>query len=183
MKKLLIVLTFIIAIFPSIVRADDKKEITVYMFYGSTCPHCHDAMDFFDSIEEDYGKYFKLEKYEVWDTFSARRNKLMQDVATKMGTDKKKLGVPYIVIGDKVFIGYAKNWDDDIEKAIVNKYNDETYEDMVKPLIVEMYQETYLLYASSALLIILLIVNVTLRIFKEAKQIRNNEQTKILEAE
>ena len=172
MKKLLIVLTMLLAIFPSVVRADDKKKITVYMFYGETCPNCHEAMEFFDSIEDEYGKYYELEKYEVWSMFYGRKNKLMQDVAKKMGTEKDKLGVPYIIIGEKVFTGYAKNWNDDIINAIVNQYNDETYEDLVRPFIVEMYQETYLLYASTIVLIILLVVNVALRDFKEAKEIR-----------
>ena len=44
----------------------------------------------------------------------------MKEVSTYMGEVAQ--GVPYIVIGDKVFPGYANSYDEDIKSAIVDLY-------------------------------------------------------------
>ena len=136
MKKFFAVLLLTLLIFPVMVNAKDKKKINVYIFHGNGCPHCAKAFEFFDSIEKDYGKYYKLVKYETWTSFNASyNNKLMYKVAEELGEDTSELGVPFIIIGDKIFRGYTTAYDDEIKKAIEDAYNDENYVDKIKPII------------------------------------------------
>lgn len=139
MKKLFILLCLALLIFPVMVSAKDKKKINVYIFHGDGCPHCANALKFFDSIKDEYGKYYKLVKYETWTSMNAQYNsKVMKKVAEEYKEDPKQLGVPFIIIGDKVFKGYSKAYDEDIKKAIVDAYNDEDYVDRVKPIVTKM---------------------------------------------
>ncbi len=45
-------------------------------------------------------------------------------------TNKSAGGVPYIIIGEKVFGGYSSAYDEDIKKAIMAQYNDPSYDVM-----------------------------------------------------
>lgn len=84
-------------------EAEDKRAI-VYFFHGSTCPHCQEAREWFQSIEEEYGSKYRIVEYEVWnDTANAE---LMQKVSDMRGDNAT--GVPYIIIGDKSWIGFSQ---------------------------------------------------------------------------
>ena len=136
MKKIITVICLlIIMLTPGIVRAEDRKKIDIYIFHGSGCPHCEEAFKFFDSIEDDYGKYYNLHRYETW--HSASNNDLLKEVAEVMGTKKEDVGVPYIVIGDKVFLGYSKAYDENIKTAIKNEYekSDSERVNKIKPIL------------------------------------------------
>ena len=41
-----------------------SNEVNVYFFRGEGCPHCEEAEQWFQSIEEEYGSYFKIVDYE-----------------------------------------------------------------------------------------------------------------------
>ncbi len=139
MKKFLIALCLLIVLAPTMVCAKDNKKINIYMFHGNGCPHCAKALEFFKSIEGEYGKYYKLVKFETWTSFNAKKNnKLLYKVAEGLGEDTSSLGVPFIVIGEKVFRGYAPSYDEEIKKAIVDAYNDDDYVDKVKPYVDSM---------------------------------------------
>lgn len=133
MKKIkifgLILLSAILLVSPvNSVRANDK--ITVYMFRGEGCPHCEEALQFFSKLSEDeeYSKYYELKTYEVWN--NASNAELMQKVAEELKEEAS--GVPYIVIGEKTFSGYAASYDDKIKEAIKNAYESDSYKDVVK---------------------------------------------------
>lgn len=96
-----------------------KDAITIYLFRGKGCGYCRAFLTFLNSITDEYGEYFKLESYEVWND---------QANATLLGEVSEYLeqpagGVPYIVIGDKVFAGYANSYDEDIKTAIKELYD------------------------------------------------------------
>lgn len=144
-KKLLVVLLMVLFVLPTTVFAEEKTynslnldetlteeeidhnfsdyketddQITIYMFRGKGCGYCKKFLTFMNSIVDDYGKYFKVETYEVWnDTDNAE---LMQDIASFM--NKKAEGVPFIIIGDKTFNGYSESYDEDIKSAIKELY-------------------------------------------------------------
>jgi glutaredoxin len=98
-------------------ESDDK--VNVYVFRGSTCSHCLEAIAYFTSIVPQYGKYFNLVTYEVWNN-SANAN-LMKKVGSALGDSPD--GVPYIVIGNKSFSGYSANSDSQIVAQIMATYN------------------------------------------------------------
>lgn len=99
-------------------ESDDK--VNVYIFRGSTCSHCLDAVAHFASIAKDEGKYFNVKTYEVWS--NSDNNDLMNDAANEIG-DSEVSGVPYIIIGKKSWSGYAASYDDEIMKEIKSEYN------------------------------------------------------------
>lgn len=99
-------------------ESDDK--VNVYIFRGSTCSHCLDAVAHFASIVKDEGKYFNVKTYEVWS--NSDNNDLMNDAANEIG-DSEVSGVPYIVIGKKSWSGYAASYDDEMMKEIKSEYN------------------------------------------------------------
>ncbi len=99
-------------------ESDDK--VNVYIFRGSTCSHCLDAVAHFASIAKDQEKYFNVKTYEVWS--NSDNNDLMNDAANEIG-DSEVSGVPYIVIGKKSWSGYAASYDDEMMKEIKSEYN------------------------------------------------------------
>lgn len=140
MKKLLIGILCALSLSMLNVNAVEeipKEKINVYVFTKDGCPYCEKAKTFLNSITEDYGKYFNLVVYEVYDAewnADANLKKAMDSVAKKRGDTVN--GVPYIVIGNEAsWNGYQSGFDDDIKKAIKKAYENEDYEDIVAPLI------------------------------------------------
>lgn len=106
-------------------ESDDK--VNVYIFRGSTCSHCLDAIAYFASIVGDYGKYFNVVTYETWS--NTANSSLMSSVASVMGDDAS--GVPYIVIGDKSYVGFTSSMADSMLSQIKTEYaSDEKYDVM-----------------------------------------------------
>lgn len=97
----------------------NDDAITIYLFRGKGCGFCRAYLEFMNSITDEYGKYFKMETYEVWN--DSKNGSLMNEVSTYMG--QVAGGVPYIIIGDKVFPGYNESYDEGIKEAITTLYN------------------------------------------------------------
>lgn len=105
--------------------ATAKEAVTVYMFRGETCPHCEEALEWFNSeeVQKEYGSHFKLETYEVWN--DANNADLMEKVARFMGDDpddENKFGVPYILIGKHTVNGFASSDADQLISWIEEEY-------------------------------------------------------------
>ena len=98
----------------------DKNKVNIYFFWGDGCPHCEEGFKFLDSISDEYGKYFKLNKFEVWK--NEDNAKLMEQFASKMGDEIS--GVPYIVIGERTFKGFSEKHKESIKTAIKEQYKD-----------------------------------------------------------
>ncbi len=153
MKKIKLFLAIIMCLFamPLAVLADegsdDNAEVTsgetevqeednrvkIYFFRGEGCPHCADAEEFFNSIEEEYGQYYKILDYETW--YNSDNAALLQKVGE--ARNEEISGVPYILIGDKSWSGYDDSFADDIkdtikseyEKAVADRYDIANYVD------------------------------------------------------
>lgn len=107
----------------------NEKAINLYVFHGETCPHCKELLAWIDTLEADaeYGAMFKLVKYEVWN--DTNNSALMGKVAKKLNVDAS--GVPFVVIGDKTFTGYAESMNEEIKAAIKDQFNNKKYKDIV----------------------------------------------------
>lgn len=99
-------------------EATDSKEVNLYFFRGEGCPHCEEAEQWFESIEAEYGSYFKIVDYETW--YNEENASLMEKVAKARGEEAE--GVPYIIIGDKSWNGFADDYKDEILDQIKTVY-------------------------------------------------------------
>ena len=142
LKSLLVILLIMVVALPFNVKAEETKEkekepVNVYLFRSNTCGYCEAALEWFKSIEEEYGKYFDLVDYEV---SSEENYTLWTEVAEVMGDSVG--GVPYIVVGDYSYPnGFAadsqvdseseKNMGDELIERVLEIYeNDDRYDVM-----------------------------------------------------
>ena len=107
---------------------ENDKQAIIYMFRGKGCGYCRAFLEFLNSISKEYGEYFKLVSFEVWNdsTNSGLLNKV------PLVTNEAAGGVPYIIIGEKVFAGYSETYNDGIKAAIKAQYEDPSYDVMEK---------------------------------------------------
>ena len=98
---------------------ETDDQVTIYMFRGQGCGYCKKFLTFLNSIVDEYGKYFKVQTYEVWN--DSDNSELMQEIASFM--NEKAEGVPFIIIGDKVFPGYSEKYDEEIKSKIKELYD------------------------------------------------------------
>ena len=103
---------------------ENDKQAVIYMFRGDGCGYCRAFLTFLNSISKEYGKYFRLVSFEVWS--DAKNSELLNKVP--LVTNQSAGGVPYIIIGEKVFPGYASSYDEQIKEAIMAQYNDPSYD-------------------------------------------------------
>lgn len=129
MKKFgLLVLLMMILIVPFTVFAEeeenetkeDNKEVNVYFFRGEGCSHCAEAEEWFKSIEEELGDRFELIDYETW--YNEDNAELMKKVADARGESEQATGVPYIIVGDKSWVGFTDDYKDEIKSQINAEY-------------------------------------------------------------
>ena len=98
---------------------ETNDQVTIYVFRGKGCGFCRKLLTYLSSLTNDYGKYFKVVSFEVWN--DASNNALMQKVAGVTGIPAQ--GVPYYIIGEETFDGYSESYNDRIVNAIMNEYN------------------------------------------------------------
>lgn len=84
----------------------DQRAV-IYFFRGEGCGHCAEAEAWFESIQEEYGSKFVIKDYETW--YDSNNSDLMKQVAESRGEyDETNFGVPYILIGDKSWMGFSE---------------------------------------------------------------------------
>ena len=110
-------------------QTSDEK-VNVYVFRGSGCSFCLKALAYFSEAVNEYGEYFNVVTYEVWN--STDNGDLMQQVGETLGQSAK--GVPFIVIGDTIFPGYDESFNDDIKKTIMEQYESKDRYDVMDNL-------------------------------------------------
>lgn len=99
-----------------LVYSEDK--VNIYFFWGWGCPHCEEEHKFFEEIEEEYGKYYKLNTFEVW--YNEDNLMIYEQFAEKMGDAAD--GVPYTIIGNKTISGFGDAAKKKIKNAIMEEY-------------------------------------------------------------
>ena len=173
MKKLkfLFVLLIGILIIPCstlVVNAAESENdpVNIYFFYGDGCPHCAEAEEFFDSIEDEYGDMYNIVSYETWSNDD--NVELMNEVAEVRGEEPE--GVPYIIIGNHSWDGYSSSLDNEIIEKIESEYEtptDERYDIMnyVDVSSVESSSESYAGDIAVVIAIVLVVAGVSLGIW------------------
>ena len=101
--------------------ATENKEVTLYFFRGEGCSHCAEFEAWLQEIEPEYGSLFEVKDYETW--YNEENQKLMTKVAKTRGEEAQ--GVPYIIIGNKSWNGFADEYKSEIISEIQELYNTE----------------------------------------------------------
>lgn len=106
-----------------------NDTVTIYLFHGSTCPHCVNAIQ---SITENINKYenFNIITYEVWN--NSNNYELMNKVGEKL--DAQKGYVPFFVIGTESMVGFNES---DILQIAQDYLNNKNYTDVVQETLKE----------------------------------------------
>lgn len=115
----------------TIIKDDEKNDkIILYMFHGSTCPHCVKAIETMKNEKNTTFKNVEIRTFEIY------KNKVNSELYKKV-TDKLKVNVnsvPYFVIGDYNRVGFnAEVLLKEYKKALNNK----NYKDIISEVIKE----------------------------------------------
>lgn len=95
-----------------------KEKINIYLFYGEGCPHCEELKNYLNSLDNKEKSYFNIYTFEVWN--NSTNQQFMKDSAKSL--NKEVSGVPFLIIGNKIFEGYNESMNAKIEKAIETEY-------------------------------------------------------------
>ncbi len=145
-------------------KVEFKATPKVYMFRRDGCQFCEAALKYFDNLKAKYD--FELITYEVY--YDEDNKALMNKVAAGLGESPS--GVPYIVIGNKSFIGYTDSYNSEIEAAIVAEGENGNANDSVKKFITKEEEKSQ---ATTIVLSVLVIAGIVALIIlgrKSAKQ-------------
>lgn len=138
MKKFLLGVLLALGIFiPTRVYAGEK-EVTIYLFRGSTCEHCEAALTYINEHKDELPEGVKFLTYEVWE--NKNNSKLQEAIAGKLEIEEKyKNSVPLFVVGEKKMIGYSTSADFEEVLGYAKDYLDsDDYKDIVKETIKEL---------------------------------------------
>ena len=99
----------------------------IYIFRGNGCGYCERLLTFLGTIAEEYQDKVNFVVYEVAD--NTDNWDLYEKVGAKFGDQVS--GYPYMVIGTKVFNGYASSDDEEIIETIEEYAAEENPYDVV----------------------------------------------------
>lgn len=122
MKKIFYFIVLLLLLIPINVYG---KEINLYLFYQETCPHCEEEIKFFNEYQEE-NKDIRLIKYEISQN---KDNRELFKEAKKV-LKKNVSGVPYLIIGSSVIVGYDESYTKDNIIDKIEYYRNNTYEDI-----------------------------------------------------
>ena len=88
--------------------------VYIYLFWGDGCPHCAAAKPYFESLPLKYPGLV-VKDYEVY--YNEDNQNLFTGIAQKYGLEQ--LAVPTIFIGNQYLQGYAAEFNESIENAVV----------------------------------------------------------------
>ena len=125
MKKFIYSLVIVFTMFLSISYIS-AKNVNLYLFHSSTCPHCKEERSYLKKLQKKYD-YLKVKEYEVHDSMSVTEQ-------VRDGFGIKESYVPITIIGSDYIIGFSSVTKDDIEN-LIEEYKDSDYCDVVNSII------------------------------------------------
>ena len=95
-----------------------SNKPNIYIFWGDGCPHCKALAKFISKLPTETKNKINIYSFEVWDD---KDNKaLMKNFGKYLNQDVS--GVPFTVIGDKIFDGYSSG-DTKTDQQILDAIN------------------------------------------------------------
>ena len=114
MKKFLFIIIVLFAFIPFVCA----KEVTINLFYSSTCPHCKAEKEFLATLDNVKVRKFEVSAYKYF-TLDVMKN-----------LNIKESSVPITIIGSDYIVGYSDEIQDDI-LDMIDSYKNEDYCDIV----------------------------------------------------
>ena len=120
MKKIfyLIILAFLL-ILPKNVFA--LNEVNVYFFHDKDCSICEQERIYLQALKQDRYPNMRIYAYEI----NTDNNRELYNKAKKLFNETRN-GVPFTVVGDKVFYGFSQGKKGEFQQAVytysTNKY-------------------------------------------------------------
>jgi glutaredoxin len=99
-KFLLIIFTLFLVFIQANTTFAQEKTVNITIFHSYSCPHCHEEIEFLKELN-DHADFIKIYERELGDP---KNIELFSKLAQKL--DQKSNGVPFTLVGDKVFVGY-----------------------------------------------------------------------------
>lgn len=130
-RKILFISLFIFMFIPRSISALEN-EVVIHVFYGDGCGYCALEKEFLQELANEYDN-LKIVLYETW--YDSVNYDLFQLVSDEL--EAEATGVPFTIIGDYYFTGYATYMDE----VIVAKIEEEGInpsDDVVSMLIEEL---------------------------------------------
>ena len=95
-----------------------SNKSNIYIFWGDGCPHCKALAKFISKLPAETKDKINIYSFEVW---SDKDNKSFMKNFGKF-LDQDVSGVPFTVIGDKIFDGYSSG-DTKTDQQILDAIN------------------------------------------------------------
>lgn len=124
-KKILFSILLFVTIFISFSVRVSAKSVNVYMFYGKTCPHCEEALEYLNDVKDKYD--LKIYKYEVWE--NDENKALMNEIALLLDVNVR--GVPFVIIDNTAIFGYASQMTDETYRYHIKEAAKDNFVDKV----------------------------------------------------
>lgn len=95
-----------------------SNKPNIYIFWGDGCPHCKALAKFISKLPAETKDKVNIYSFEVW---GDKDNKaFMKKFGKYLGQDVS--GVPFMIIGDKIFDGYSSG-DTKTDQQIIDAIN------------------------------------------------------------
>ena len=107
---------------------EKPDQVTIYLFRGLGCRYCKNFISFLNNLDKEYYNKIKLVSFDVWGNI--KNEKLLSEISMFL-EGKKVNGVPYIIIGEKTFEGYAEEYNEEILKQIDKEYKKDNKIDII----------------------------------------------------
>ena len=131
MKKLI---TVCLCFWALVLNVSAKEKVDVYIFTKEDEPISASTIEYFKNLKDsNLGEMFDYHEIVIWDKdwHQDEYNRNIADIVAASFEDEI-LGAPYIVIGnDYKLATYTENFNADIEKAITDAYDSDSYEDLI----------------------------------------------------
>lgn len=164
---------------PIVKEKIDENKINLYLFYSESCPHCHDEIEYLNSIKEKYKDKLIVYKYEV--SKNEDNSKMLDSVKKIYGVNNQY--VPFTAIGNDYIVGFSEATETTIESIIEKYINNKNEKKFDIPLIGEINGKDASLsliaiilgfidgFNPCAMWILLLLINMTISIQNRKKML------------
>ncbi len=129
-KKIVGLLCVALFVLPQAAFAQNNP-VNIYLFYGDGCPHCAQERQYIVDVLQNKYSNLKIYEYEIYN--NKDNAALLQEVAEKLGVGVE--GVPFLIIGDQDFVGYAKSTSAQVIEQKVKECSIEQCNDSVASIV------------------------------------------------